>query len=94
MGHSSFKKHADVKSPDAGQPQEPIASRVPPPVREKSVIWQDDNAVDFEDLTFIVPVVISVILLVVFLLRKYIRWSVPCPSENRLYGKTVVITGE
>lgn len=93
MGHGSFKKHvvAEQQKP-MGQPQEPLP-RVPP-VREKSIFWEDDNDVDFEDVTFVVPVVISVILLIVFVLRKYIRWSVPCPSQNRLYGKTVVITGQ
>ncbi|KAL3856892.1 hypothetical protein ACJMK2_011600 [Sinanodonta woodiana] len=61
--------------------------------REKPTIWQADQDVDIEDLTFVIPIVISVVLLSVFLLRKYIRWTVQCPSNNRLDGKTVVITG-
>lgn len=70
----------------------------PPPVpkssiREKQIIWEDDNDVDFEDITFVVPIIISVIILFVFILRKYIRWNVSCPSNNRIDGKTVVITG-
>ncbi|KAL3856891.1 hypothetical protein ACJMK2_011599 [Sinanodonta woodiana] len=61
--------------------------------REKTKIWQADQDVDIEDLTFIIPIIISVVLLSVFLLRKYIRWTVQCPSNNRLDGKTVIITG-
>lgn len=93
MGHGSFKKHVEhLEHPNPNVAQDPLPRSVPP-VREKSILWQDDNDVDFEDVTFVVPVVISVILLIVFFLRKYLRWSVPCPSPNRLYGKTVVITG-
>ena len=34
------------------------------------------------------------VLLLIFLLRLYIRWGVQCPSKNRMDGKTVIITGE
>ena len=37
--------------------------------------------------------ILSGVLLFIFLLRLYIRWGVPCPSKNRLDGKTVIITG-
>lgn len=38
--------------------------------------------------------VFSALLLVMFVVRVYCRWAVPCPSDNRLDGKTVIITGE
>lgn len=75
-------KHVDSSPP-----------KMPTSPREKTIIWQDDNDVDFEDITFAVPIIISVIILSVFLLRKYIRWNVECQSNNRIEGKTVVITG-
>ncbi|KAL4223768.1 Retinol dehydrogenase 13 [Mactra antiquata] len=70
----------------------------PPPspkitTREKQIIWEDDNDVDIEDITFTVPIIISFIILFVFFLRKYIRWNVECQSQNRIEGKTVIITG-
>ena len=37
--------------------------------------------------------VLSIVLLCIFLLRLYMRWCVPCPSKNRMDGKTVIITG-
>ena len=81
-----------TKVPKQGGP-----TTLPPPPRatprEKAIIWQDDNDIDLEDISFVVPIIISVIILLVFMLRKYIRWTVPCPSENRIDGKTVVITG-
>ncbi|XP_053375522.1 retinol dehydrogenase 12-like [Mercenaria mercenaria] len=61
--------------------------------REKQIIWEDDNDLDIEDITFVVPIIISVIILFVFFLRKYIRWNVNCQSNNRIEGKTVIITG-
>ena len=48
----------------------------------------------FRSPAFFVPVVISVVLLIVFFLRRVIRWTVKCPSKNDLDGKTVLITGE
>lgn len=47
----------------------------------------------FRTPAFFVPVVISIVLLVLFFLRRYIRWTVKCPSKNDLDGKTVLITG-
>jgi hypothetical protein len=48
----------------------------------------------FRSPAFFVPVVISIVLLTVFFLRRFIRWTVKCPSKNDLDGKTVLITGE
>lgn len=62
--------------------------------RDSPTIWADDDDIDLEDVTFVVPIVISLILLFVFFLRQYLRWTVQCPSPNRLEGKTVVITGK
>ncbi|XP_052256423.1 retinol dehydrogenase 12-like isoform X2 [Dreissena polymorpha] len=59
----------------------------------RQTIWKVDHVVNLEDLTFVIPIIISVVILIVFLLRKYYRWTVPCTSSNRLEGKTVVITG-
>lgn len=72
----------------------PVVTQKPPPKAMSREIWADDDDIDLEDLTFVVPIVISVILLLVFFLRQYIRWTVQCPSPNRLEGKTVVITGK
>lgn len=90
------KTQTTTKTPTGGH-----KSVVPPPKevpkaspREKQIIWEDDNDFDFEDVTFVVPIVISVIILGVFFLRKYIRWNVECQSNNRIDGKTVVITGK
>ncbi|XP_063396614.1 retinol dehydrogenase 12-like [Mytilus trossulus] len=47
----------------------------------------------FRSPTFLVPVIISIILLALFFLRRYLRWTVKCSSKNGMEGKTVVITG-
>ena len=89
-------KKPPVKMPNAGPTTVPPT---PPPAssgqgaRAKVVFWADDDDVDFEDITFAVPIVIFIVLLIIFILRKYIRWNVPCTSENRLDGKTVIVTG-
>lgn len=106
MGHGNFKKppvQAGKPSPTVkpGNNQMPTSTQAPPAsgtlppgaVKQKVVFWADDDDVDFEDITFAVPIVIALVILFVFFLRKYIRWSVPCKSENRLDGKTVIITG-
>ena len=74
----------------------PVVHKKPAKIvsRVSQTIWADDDDIDLEDLTFVVPIVISLILLFVFFLRQYIRWTVQCPSSNRLEGKTVVITGK
>ena len=61
--------------------------------RDSPKVWADDDDIDLEDLTFALPIVISLILLFVFFFRQYVRRTVQCPSSNRLEGKTVVITG-
>lgn len=89
------KTQTTPKSSSGGQ-QKPVVppKQVPKTVsRGKQIIWEDDNDVDFEDITFVIPIVISVIILFIFFLRKYIRWNVECQSNNRIDGKTVVITG-
>ncbi|KAJ8313062.1 hypothetical protein KUTeg_010435 [Tegillarca granosa] len=51
------------------------------------------DAMELFSPAFLVPVIISIILLCIFVLRLYIRWNVPCKSQKRLEGKTVIITG-
>lgn len=91
------KTQTTPKTPTGGHKKTvvPPVKEVPKAsIREKQIIWEDDNDFDFEDVTFVVPIVISVIILFVFFLRKYIRWNVECQSNNRIDGKTVVITGK
>jgi len=80
------QKPTTVVPPPA--PKEQIAQRT-----YKQVIWQDDNDVDFEDITFALPIIISIAVLLLFVIRKYVRWNTPCPSDSRLEGKTVLVTG-
>lgn len=44
-------------------------------------------------LVIISTTFLSSVLLGIFLWRMYLRWTVKCKSENRLDGKTVLITG-
>lgn len=44
-------------------------------------------------LVIISTTFLSSLLLGIFLWRMYLRWTVKCKSENRLDGKTVLITG-
>lgn len=44
-------------------------------------------------LAIISTTFLSSVLLGIFLWRMYLRWNVKCKSENRLDGKTVLITG-
>lgn len=59
----------------------------------------DAESVDAEDIVedffsgILLTGILSVFLLGLFLLRKYIQWGIDCPSDNRIDGKTVVITG-
>lgn len=59
----------------------------------------DAESVDAEDIVedffsgIMLTGIISVLLLGLFLLRKYIQWGIDCPSDNRIDGKTVIITG-
>ena len=69
------------------------AHKHPKMTRDSPKVWADDDDIDLEDLTFALPIVISLILLFVFFFRQYVRRTVQCPSSNRLEGKTVVITG-
>lgn len=52
------------------------------------------DAMELFSPAFLVPVIIALILLGIFVLRRYIRWNVPCRSQKRLEGKTVIITGK
>lgn len=101
MGHGHVKK-ASLKGQTHAEPHPQSTDQQfaghyqdPPKVagREKPVVWEDDNELDIVDITFVVPIMISIIILAVFLFRKYIRWTVPCSSDNRIEGKTVIITG-
>ncbi|CAG5132297.1 unnamed protein product [Candidula unifasciata] len=38
-------------------------------------------------------VIISTAILIIFLIRMYMRYSIPNPSKNKINGKTVLITG-
>lgn len=92
---SGAKKQATKQATGHQKPAVPPPTPKPPKApREKHIIWEDDNDVDFEDITFVVPIIISVIILFIFFLRKYIRWNVECQSQNRIDGKTVIITGK
>ncbi|KAK3774021.1 hypothetical protein RRG08_030103 [Elysia crispata] len=59
----------------------------------------EENIDELEDVVedvfpvLIICVVMCVVLTLVFLLRMYIRYNVDCPSNNRMDGKTVLITG-
>ena len=100
MGHGKIKKAPvqGAKPVTQKPPQNAQQTTLPPKTpktgsREKHIIWADDNDVDFEDITFVIPIVISAVILMVFLLRKYMRWNVDCSNDNRIDEKTVVITG-
>ena len=107
MAKHAPKKHPPIKPPQAQTGKGAVKGGVPPTVvpkvpkrpakvlsRDSQTIWADDDDIDLEDVTFVVPIVISLVLLFIFFLRQYIRWTVQCPSSNRLDGKTVVITGK
>ena len=89
------KQQAPPPVPKVTPPPTPTTTPTPPKLgaRERLIVWADDNDVDLEDITFAVPMILSLALLMVFFLRKYIRWNVKCPSDNRIDGKTVIITG-
>lgn len=53
-----------------------------------------EEAIENFSPAFYVPAIFSVILLLLFLARRYLRYSVSCPSKNTLDGKTCLITGE
>ncbi|GFN92722.1 retinol dehydrogenase 12 [Plakobranchus ocellatus] len=59
----------------------------------------EENIDELEDVVedvfpvLIVCVLVCVVLTLVFLLRMYIRYNVECPSNNRMDGKAVLITG-
>ncbi|GFS17449.1 hypothetical protein ElyMa_001497500 [Elysia marginata] len=59
----------------------------------------EENIDELEDVVedvfpvLIICVIVCVALTLVFLLRMYIRYNVDCPSNNRMDGKTVLITG-
>uniref|UniRef100_A0A0B7BG57 Uncharacterized protein n=1 Tax=Arion vulgaris TaxID=1028688 RepID=A0A0B7BG57_9EUPU len=58
-----------------------------------------ENIDELEDVVedvfpiLIVTVIVSSLLLIIFLIRMYMKYSVNNPSKNRLDGKTVLITG-
>lgn len=59
-----------------------------------------DDFDDIEDViddvfpAIILSVAFATIILSIFLLRHYTRYTVPCTSKNKLDGKTVIITGK
>ncbi|XP_062578912.1 retinol dehydrogenase 12-like [Saccostrea cucullata] len=50
------------------------------------------GAINFS-LAILSTTLLSTVLLGLFLWRMYLRWTVQCKSENRIDGKTVIITG-
>ncbi|CAI9740627.1 Hypothetical predicted protein [Octopus vulgaris] len=59
----------------------------------------DAESVDAEDIVedffsgVVLAGLLATCLLFLFLLRKYIQWGGDCPTDNRIDGKTVIITG-
>ena len=49
-----------------------------------------------EDVSIVIylSVVVSLVLLGIFILRLYNRWTVACPDNYRCDDKTIIITGE
>ena len=60
----------------------------------------EENIDELEDVVedvfpvLIIAVFFSCVILALFVFKLYLRWCSPNPSQNKLDGKTVLLTGQ
>uniref|UniRef100_A0A0B6ZUZ9 Uncharacterized protein n=1 Tax=Arion vulgaris TaxID=1028688 RepID=A0A0B6ZUZ9_9EUPU len=93
MGHQGHAAHhAKVKVDHHAKLAEAMKQRLKVEELEENIDELEDVVEDvFPILMF--TVIISTLILIVFLIRMYIKYSVNNPSKNKIDGKTVLITG-
>jgi NAD(P)-dependent dehydrogenase (short-subunit alcohol dehydrogenase family) len=91
-GQGKAVHHAKVKVDHHAKMAEAMKQRLKVDELKENIDELEDVVEDVFPVLML-TVIISCIILVVFLVRMYLRYFVPNPSNNKMDGKTVLITG-